>query len=450
MNKITTTAGLFALSAASIHAAVNTMPAGSQQATKPWSVSATLRGFYDDNYSTSPKEIRRDSWGFEVSPSASVNLIRDQTSFGLSYVYSYRWYEDRDSLDVPADDQSHQVNAKLSHAFSPRFKLDLSDSFAVAQEPELLAGANAPIASTFLRSEGDNLRNYADASFSAGITENLTAVLGYANEYYDYEEEGSDFIGVVNSRSALLDRVEHRGTLNLRQVILPKTVLVGGYQFEAVNYTAPFNVSPIGVPLGGGALAVYDADERDSTSHYFFVGVDQGITATLNASIRVGAQYTEYDNLETVKVLNPSVDESQWSPYVDANATWLYMPGSYAQLGVRHQRAQTDVGFVGTSPNLDSESTSVYGSINHRFGSFVASLVGQYQHSTYDNGFSDDTADDYFMAGVNLTYEINRFLAAEVGYNYDRLDSELTAVNLTGWNRSFTRNRVYIGIRGTY
>src|SRR5262245_11716891 len=104
MNKITTTAGIFALRAASLHAAVDTMPAGSQQATKPWSVSATLRGFYDDNYSTSPKALERDSWGFEISPSASVNLVLDQTTLGLSYVYSYRWYEDRDDLDLPADD----------------------------------------------------------------------------------------------------------------------------------------------------------------------------------------------------------------------------------------------------------------------------------------------------------------------------------------------------------
>src|ERR1043165_9146223 len=107
MNKITTTAGIVALSAASLHAAVDAMPAGTQQATKPWSVSSTLRGFYDDNYSTAPKDLRRDSFGFEISPSFSVNLIRDQTAFGLNYVYSYRWYEDRHSLDLPAADQSH-------------------------------------------------------------------------------------------------------------------------------------------------------------------------------------------------------------------------------------------------------------------------------------------------------------------------------------------------------
>jgi hypothetical protein len=445
MNKITMTAGVFALSAASLQAAATMDVApGSQQATKWWSISATLRGFYDDNYSTSPKEFRRDSFGFEVSPSASINLIRDQTSFGLSYVYSYRYYDDRHEIDVPSGDESHQVNAKLSHAFSPRFKLDVSDSFAVAQEPELLAGG-VPVQASFLRSNGDNLRNFGNISFSAGITENLTAVISYENEYFDYDEEGA------NSRSATLDRLEHRGTINLRQVVLPKTVAIAGYQFEKIDYNAPFNKSPIVFPAPGGGLASYPSDERDSYAHYFYLGVDQGITPTLNGSLRVGAQYTKFDNLDIVRQLNPGVEEEQWSPYVDANITWLYMPQSYAQLGVRHQRAQTDVAFIGTSPNLDAESTGVYGSVNHRFmGHFVASLIAQYQHSTYDDTTgSSSTSDDYFGAGVNLTYEINKFVSVEAGYNFDRLDSDLSSSD-TGWNRSYTRNRVYIGVRVTY
>jgi len=449
MNKITMTAGVFALSAASLQAAATMDVApGSQQATKWWSVSATLRGFYDDNYTTSPKDIKRDSFGLEISPSASINLIRDQTSFGLSYVYSYRYYDDRHHLDIPSGDESHQVNAKLSHAFTPRFKLDVSDSFAVAQEPELIAGG-VPVQSSFLRSEGDNIRNFGNISFSAGITENLTAVLSYANEYYDYDEEGHG--QVLNTRSALLDRLEHRITLDIRQVVLPKTVAVAGYQFERIDYTAKGSQSPIGFPIAPGVLATYSPDERDSYAHYFYIGVDQGITPTLNGSLRVGAQYTKFDNLDVVRQLNPGVDDSQWSPYVDANITWLYMAQCYAQLGVRHQRAQTDVAFIGVTPNLDAESTSVYGSLNHRFwGNFVASLIAQYQHSSYeDSPGVGSTSDDYFMAGVNLTYEINKFVAVEAGYNFDRLDSEL-ASNETGWNRSYTRNRVYIGVRGTY
>jgi hypothetical protein len=449
MNKITMTAGVFALSAASLQAAATMDVApGSQQATKWWSISATLRGFYDDNYSTSPKEFERDSFGFEVSPSASINIIRDQTSFGLSYVYSYRYYDDRRDIDVPSGDDSHQLNAKLSHAFSPRFKLDISDSFAAAQEPELLAGG-IPVQASFLRSEGDNIRNFGNIAFSAGITENLTAVLRYENEYYDYDEEGHG--QVLNTRSALLDRLEHRIGIDLRQVILPKTVFVGGYQFERVDYTASGSESPIGFPVAPGVLATYSPDERDSYAHYFYVGVDQGITPTLNGSIRVGAQYTKYDNLDVVKQIDPNVDEDQWSPYVDANLTWLYMSQCYAQLGVRHQRAQSDVGFIGATPNLDAESTGVYGSVNHRFfGHFVASLIAQYQHSSYEDAVGVGSTDDnYFSAGANLTYEINKFVSVEAGYNFDRLDSDLNSSE-TGWNRSYTRNRVYIGVRGTY
>lgn len=440
MNKITTSAGIVALAAASVQAQNLAPAAGSQEATKPWSISATLRGFYDDNYATAPDWAARDSFGFEVSPSASLNIIRDQTALGLNYVYSMRWYEDRDDANLPSADHAHQFNAKLSHAFTPRFKLDLSDSLVYAQEPELVESTSTGIPSTFLRGDGDVFRNYGTISLSAGITERITAVLGYQNEYYDYEDDG------LNSRSALLDRMEHRATANLRFVVLPQTVAVAGYQYEVVDYNGD---EPIGIP---GFL--YSSEERNSHSHYFYGGVDQGITPTLNASLRAGAQFTEYDDLNVIKQLNPDQEDDGWAPYVDANATWLYMPGSYAQLGVRHQISQTDVGFIATpttpySPNLDAESTSVYGSVSHRiFGGLIASALASYQHSTYDVDRGDEYADDYFMVGINLTYEINKFLAVEAGYNFDYLDSELDSG--TQDFRSFERNRVYVGIRGTY
>lgn len=459
MNKITTTAGLLALGAVSLKAEMFAPAEGSQQAAKPWTVSATLRGFYDDNYTTSPKSGagvvggRRDSFGFEVSPSANINMIMDQTAFSLGYVYSLRWYEDRDDLGLSATDQSHQVSAKLSHAFSPRYKIDVSDSFALFQEPNL---ADPGILTTYYRTEGDNIRNNVAGSFSAGITDNLAVVLGYSNLFYDYDQEANDISGFpffgVNSRSALLDRVEHQGTIDIRQVLLPKTVGVAGYRFQYVDYTSG---DLIGLPVPGLA---YRPDARDSYSHYMYLGVDQQLLSNLNGSVRVGAQYTKYDKLDQLPALIAQPEDSNWSPYVDANLTWTYMPGSYAQLGVKHQRSQTDVGVVlapTAAPILDAESTTVYGSLNHRiFGGvghgLVASLVGQYQNSSYDNNVAPDFSDNYFLAGVNLTYEINRFLATEVGYNYDRLDSDLDSAAAGGIPRSFTRNRVYIGVRASY
>jgi hypothetical protein len=47
------------------------------------------------------------------------------------------------------------------------------------------------------------------------------------------------------------------------------------------------------------------------------------------------------------------------------------------------------------------------------------------------------------MLGLNLEYRFTPNWATEFGYNYDRLDSDLPF-------RSFTRNRVYAGVRATY
>jgi hypothetical protein len=68
----------------------------SQELSKSWSVQATLRGFYDDNYTTAPDGPGKlDSFGFEVTPSVSLNLPREQTYIGLTAAYTARWFEDR-------------------------------------------------------------------------------------------------------------------------------------------------------------------------------------------------------------------------------------------------------------------------------------------------------------------------------------------------------------------
>lgn len=428
MNKITTTAGLVAISAASLQAAVFAPTAGTPGAQKPWSVSATLRGFYDDNYNTAPNFLKRDSFGFEVSPSAGLNIIREQTALRLGYVYSMRYYEDRRSNRA---DHMHQANGTLSHAFSPRFKVDVSDSFVVAQEPTLLDPT--AVVSVPLRTDGSNMRNTVQANFTIGLGEKTDLVLGYSNNWYDYEQRG------FGSRSALLDRVEHLGSINLRQVILPKTVGVLGYQYGVTDYNSP---DPVGVVAG----RFISASIRDNNSHYAYLGVDQGITPTLNVAVRGGVQYTEYENAGML----PGLRKDVVSPYADANATWTYMEGSYAQLGVRHTRTATDVGFIGAgavAPTLDAEATTVYGSLNQRIaGRLVASLLGQYQHATFEGGRAGSLSDDFFLVGLNLSYEINKFLAAEAGYNYDRLESDLDPIA----PRSYDRNRIYIGIRATY
>ncbi len=443
MKKLITSAGMAVLGAASLNAQQIYAPAPgltTTQLSKPWSVSAAIRGFYDDNYALTPragyvdpvtgaKTKPRDSFGFEVSPSAGLNWSMEQTYIGLGYVYSLKWFEDRPEHKI---DQSHQANVKLSHAFTDRYKLDLADSFVLTREPDLIAPANAP--NTTIRSRLDVLRNYGTANFTAGLTDQLSTVLGYSNTLYDYRDNGA------GSLSALLDRMEHLGTVNLRWQVLPSTVALVGYQFGVTDFTADESTGILNPNFPATGRATLWSDERNNISHYAYLGADHSFNPQLDASIRVGAQFTEYNNL-------PGKNEDNVSPYADANVTYKMTPDSALQVGVRHSRIATD------AAALDQENTTAYGSFSYRvLPPLTASLLGQYQFNTFENGQPTaagssitfkDKSENFWLVGLNLTYEINRFLAAEAGYSYDRLDSDL------GF-RSFSRNRVYVGLRASY
>jgi hypothetical protein len=166
------------------------------------------------------------------------------------------------------------------------------------------------------------------------------------------------------------------------------------------------------------------------------VGVDQTINSKLSASARLGGQFTEYQNAKSLS--GGKINDDSTIPYADANVTYAYTTGSYAQLGVKHSRMATDI------LALDQEATTVYGSINHQItAKLMGSVMGQLQNSSFNQGPYNNREDNYFVVGLNLTYTINQYLAAEAGYNFDRLDSDIQ-------DRSFTRNRVYLGLRASY
>jgi hypothetical protein len=446
MNKFATSLGVIALSASGLHAAYSPGLTAAEKA-KPWSISASLRGFYDDNYVTAPKDQARDSWGFEVSPSASLNLPFEQSFLGLSYVYSAKYYADRDEDEF---DHTHQFNGRFDHAFSERYKLELSDSFVLSQEPEIIDSDG--IITTPLRIEGDNIRNIGTAEFTAQMTPLLGLQLRYGNTLYDYEDEG-----YVNSRSALLDRMEHLPSANIRWQVLRQTVGIVGYSFELIDYTAddPFTVFE---PLFLGPIAIPFAREVDPTvrnrrSHMFYIGADQNFTSKLNGSIRVGGIYSQFYNISELNrylAFSEVGELDAIGPYADAALTYTYGAGSYVQVGLRHSRNPTDLIASGTAFVTDQESTSFYAGLTHRLTSRITgNLLGQYQHSTTEGFFLPDDEitslgdDNFFIIGLNLAYRINPFWTAEAGYDFNRLDSDMMG-------RSYTRNRVYVGIRATY
>lgn len=401
---------------------------------KPWYVSGTLRGFYDDNYNTQPDgPFKVDSFGFEVRPGISLNLPLDQTTLSLSYVYDLKYY---DARETGKTDQSHDIELFLNHQFSPRYSLDFANSFVIAQEPEVIDRS----LSLPTRSNGDNFRNSATFNFHAELTELLGLVLGYSNSYFDYSEDAGDIAGTpttLPSRSAVLDRLEQAVPITTRWNVQPETTLLAGYIFSSVSYLSD---ESIGVqPVNSTNFVA--ADIRNNYSHYGFVGVEHHLRSDFFITARGGAIYTAYYNNNTT-----NATESIVSPYAELSGTYTYMDGGNLTLGFRHSRNATDVSVVTATSGvtLDQASSTLFGTITQRITpKLTGTLSGQFQNSTFNGGEFDGDTDTFYLFGANLAYQITHYLSAEVGYNYDKLDSEIPG-------RSFDRNRVYVGITASY
>ena len=427
MKKIFISAGLAAVSAAGFETVFAAAP--DALSPKDWNVSGTLRGFYDDNYAVGGNQ--KGSFGLEVSPTISLNVPLQQTEFGLRYTYGLFYYQQRQDLGVDAFDQTHQMELWLDHAFNERWRANVTDSFAIGQEPELLQPNQGFGQAVPYRIQGDNMANHANFTLNTEWTRLFSTALHYGNNFYDYQNSGGN--AIVPSYAGILNRIEQNVSLDFQWTIQPETMAFIGYNFSLVNYT------------GGEQIAVnplsplpYMSDSRDLMSHTAYVGVNHQFTANLSAMVKGGVTYTDS--------YNDPRNSTSLSPYADLSVSYTYIPGSYVQVGLTHQINATDV----VSPGLDGsltqnqESTVVYADINHRFTpKLLGTVIGRFSSSTFNGGAYNNSSDEAYGLGINLNYQINRHFSADLGYNYDNLVSGIAG-------RSYDRNRVYIGLIAKY
>src|SRR5579859_6394449 len=196
MKKLVASVGLAALGASSFPSAY-AQGLVAPDNSKPWSIAATLRGFYDDNTATLPNSVtslppgeHRRSFGFEVSPSGMLNWSpQEQTTIAGGILYSLKYYDNTPPGSVGHTDQTFSYNAGVTHAFNEQLKARVSDSFVIGQEPDLLRAGNT--FATFQRISGDNIRNYGSIGLDYQVAPKLGLGLGYDNAYYDYKAHGA-------------------------------------------------------------------------------------------------------------------------------------------------------------------------------------------------------------------------------------------------------------------
>ena len=464
MKNIIASTGLVALGIASLQPTTETN--ADPNPNTPWSISASLRGFYDDNITTLPDKYRilvgyekmtirdpntgdfvdvddldkpiydeaskQSSYGISFSPSVNFNAVREQGEIGLGYTFGLKWYEDR---DPDSTDESHTIAAKIAHSVSPTFSFELANNLRIAQEPEIIAGTvRRPI-----RGEQDYLHNQASFYATQMLSDTYSVYAGYANTVFNFDDP--DF-------SRHLDRMEHTPLIHLKAQLKPNTVGLIGYRFKAVDYPDDEVLVPGDPRFGRETL---NSDVRDSDSHYVYAGLDHAFTPTLQGSVRLGAQFTKFVNADENP--NSTIDDAT-NPFADVNLSYGYAEGSHFQIGVKHERNRHDLAYDpavvanANDPILDQEQTVVYASVNHQLTAKLnGSLVGHYLNGTYEGGGQtvDGQNDEYWAFGLSLDYAINPYLAAEAGYNFDDYES-----GVLPQFRSYDRNRVYIGLRASY
>jgi hypothetical protein len=445
MKRIVASIGLVAVGASSIQAGA--LPGLTTESGKPWSVSATLRGFYDDNPSCLPNKMStpgytRSNTGFEVSPAVMFSFPWDQTSLSFGYVYSLKYYEHKLWQESKNYDQTHDFNLALTHAFSERYQLSVKDSFVIGQEPDILRYGNT--FPTFRRVSGDNIRNYGEVNFLAQLTPEFGVEVGYANTYYDYADDDPLYDGTTflwPSYSGLLDQLDHRVHIDGRYQILPQTIGILGYQFRQTEYIGD---EVIGYDTSRGDAAI-KSKMRNARSHYVYAGLLHNFRPDLSGSLQAGARYTDYYN-------NPA-NQNDWSPYVTASLQYTYLPESHVRLGATYDYSSTytwspvEAGDI----TLNGQTFDIFITLQHRITpKLFGNVSAEFANVTYYGGTYDNRNSQYYLVGLNLQYRFTPNFSAEVGYNYDLSESEYSGGMFGRSKSNYDRNRVYLGVTASY
>ncbi|MFO1475043.1 MAG: outer membrane beta-barrel protein [Verrucomicrobiota bacterium] len=457
MKKIVASVGLVVLGASGM---ARGQEAGAT-AYKPWNISATLRGFYDDNINTAPNGSpdKVGSSGFQITPSVNYAWQNDQTVFSADYMYTFRYYETRPAGNAQNYDQDNNFDISLTHSFNERYQAGVKDSFVIGQEADSLQ--QGAFLTEPQRVSGNNIRNFGQLSFNAAVAPTFGLSFGYVNSYWNYEDTQTNLVqnpptpiftgnNIIPSRAGQNNRIEQAFNVDARWQLKPQTVGYVGVQYGVGNYTedqAVANYVYFGTPVAGSTLM---ADSRNYRSIWGYVGVDHNFTPDDSGSLRGGIRSTDY--------YNSPQDASDLSPYVMASLRHNYLEKSYFEVGFSYDRNATDLidpayTVVGTtngpvlqavSVTLQQQSAVVYGSVNHYFlPNLSASATLTYQYSFFVGGqYNNDTEKD-FLFGIVGQYDFNPFISASLGYNYDSVNSEVP-------DRSYNRNRVYVGVSATY
>lgn len=349
-------------------------PLPEQEQSKEWTV--TLRGgvSYDTNIFGSATDAI-SSAVYEASPSVAFNgSLNDQTFAALEYTATIDHFVDRPG-DKTLD--SHDLMARLAHAFSSTSNIDVSDRYQIIQNPEsLLAGLPVNTNQSFHRNEA-NGRFVASPRAKLGMTLKARSVL------YDYDSP-------TLARS--LNRMENLSGVAGSYDIVPELKAVGEYRHEDVYYQK-------------------EGEKKNKRSDFLIGGFDYAVAKKLAVTGRLGGTWRDRAS-----------EENTSAPYAEFSLRYNYAVQSVLTAGYVYAFEETS----NVELYNDTQVNRFFVNLQHALSALiVASASATYEPSQLQGrrGVADvDEATSRF--GLALTWLPTKHWAVSASYDYDHIDSD--------------------------
>jgi hypothetical protein len=364
-----------------------------------WAISVGTLVEYDDNVNTTQTQKQEGiRSGFTASLAAA--LPREQTYVRMRYDFEGSYVTGRNQQGL---EQAHVFDGLLSREFSPRLKLDISDSLRRAVEPDLLEITSGQGAQ--LQRRGDYLFNAAALALSYDLTYRWLATLRANTDLWRYDDP------VFASQN---DRQGYSPALELTHLLTPRTFVGAGYRYSIVDYVNPGT-----------------NDARNSTAHELFLIFSHTFNPRFSFNANVGASLQEFGD-----------GTQDTAPSANVAVNYRYSDRTTASLGFRYGITTTEVGLF-----RSTDSATLFGSANYQFmPNFSASLSGLYSHATFGNlqpgtiviGALPQNEDSYRVS-LSLSYQFPRYVNLGLSYTYENVASDFPG-------RSFDRNRVTLRV----
>jgi len=380
-------------------------------ATLAWADSASAQGLalgpfrvlpslefsieYDDNILLT-KDDKLDDIIFHIIPGVSLELPSRKYAIRLGYQADVLRYVDNTDLDTV----HHQALADARVNFNFGLGLRLTDRFLITDD---FAGFPVPE----LTERVERWENTLDVGADYTVRERYTFDINYRWFMVDYKDD-PDF--------DQFDRDDHTiaGTFFYR--VLPKTSVLGEINYNIVRYDEP-------------AVAA----DRDSNAWRFLVGIKGDLTAKTSVQLRIGWEWRDYDNRQ------------DWDGLVaEGSIIWKYREPS--QVRIFGGRANVESTFEGTNYYVSSfGGVEVSHFLSERVILRVRGLggVNQYPEDPTLGVGSADRTDHFIEAGASVKYQMRRWLAFELGYNFLWLNSNFDEFD-------YTDNRVKASVIFSY